>query len=499
MAAVALRIDGAPVAPRLAACVCSIDVRQALNTPAIAVVAFADPPPDLIASLKIGTPLTVEAPTGETLVEAEIVAVEHRLSADKGRVFAVRGYDRLHRLRKRQRVRALTDVTPEDVAAAAAAEIGVSSEAPDAASPRRTLVIQHDQSDFDLLAELAADCGRYFHLAGGTLKLLTLAGDGDDEVRLVAGQTLLEAQVELSAETMRRSTVARGWDVGSAAPVSGRASTASQDAIEFRGDDALTRFEGLGARLLLNRNSASAAEATGLAQADIDRAIALGATLTATTDGDPRLRPGRVVAIEGVGDQADGSYVLTEATHSFDIDRGYVTRISTLPSPRPSRPRCAAATVARITDAADPEGLARVRGTLIAYGEVDSGWMPVLIVGAGDGKGLSIVPEPGDDVLVLLPEGDPARGIVLGGLYGSRPPPGERPDKGARNFTLRTPGGQSLMLDGVEAVIRLQTSAGDLLEMTPKGTKLSVTRDLLVEAPGHKLTFRASHVDFEKS
>lgn len=499
MAAVALRIDGASVAPRLAACVCSIDVRQALNAPTMALVAFADPPRELIAPLKIGTTLAVASPTGETLVEAEITAVEHRLSADKGRIFSVRAYDRLHRLRKRQRVRALTDVTPEDVAAAAAAEIGVSSEAPSPASSRRALVIQHDQSDFDLLVELAADCGRYFHLTGGTLKLLSLGGDGDEEVRLVAGQTLLEAQVELSAETMRRSTVARGWDVGSAAPVSGLAPTASQDAVEFRGDDALTHFEGLGERLLLNRNSANTAEAAGLAQSDIDRAIALGATLTATTDGDPRLRPGRVVAVEGVGDQADGSYVLTEATHSFDIDRGYVTRISTLPSPRPRRPRCAAATIVRITDVDDPEGLGRVRGTLVAYGEVDSGWMPVLIVGAGDDKGLAVLPEPGDDVLVLMPEGDPARGIVLGGLYGSRRPPGRRPDKGARDFTLRTPAGQSLMLDGVEAVIRLQTSAGDLLEMTPKGTKLSVTRDLLVEAPGHKLTFRASHVDFEKS
>jgi hypothetical protein len=63
MAAVALRIDGAAVAPRLAACVSSIDVRQALNAPAMAVVAFADPPADLIAPLKIGTPLKVEAPT----------------------------------------------------------------------------------------------------------------------------------------------------------------------------------------------------------------------------------------------------------------------------------------------------------------------------------------------------------------------------------------------------------------------------------------------------
>ena len=90
MAAVALRIDGAPVAPRLAACVCTIDVRQALNAPAMAVVAFADPPSDLIAPLKIGTPLAVESPTGETLVEAEITAVQYRQSADKGRNFSDR-------------------------------------------------------------------------------------------------------------------------------------------------------------------------------------------------------------------------------------------------------------------------------------------------------------------------------------------------------------------------------------------------------------------------
>lgn len=498
MAAVAFRIDGAPPDPRLAASVCSIDVRQTLNAPAMTIVAFADPPPDLIGPLRIGTPISVQAPTGATLIEAEIVAVEHRLSADQGRIVGIRGYDRLHRLRKRQRVRALTDVTAEDVATTAAADIGLMASAPDTGSPRRAVVIQHDQSDFDLLVELTADCGLFFHVAEGTLHLLSLGGDGKEPVRLVAGQTLFEAEIELSAETMRRSTLARGWDAGSASPVEGCVSVAAQDAVELRGEDAFNRFDGLGERLLLNRLSASAAEVTGLAQADIDRATAFGATLIGTVDGDPRLRPGRIVAIEGVSDQADGSYVLTEVAHRFDAERGYTTRISTRPAPRSSRPRAALATLARITDVADPDGLARVKGKLVAYGDVESDWMPLLIVGAGNGKGLSIAPEAGDDVLVLLPEGDPARGIVLGGLYGARQAPGTRPAQGARDFTLRTPAGQSLMLDGVEAVIRLETSAGDLLEMTPNGTKLSVTRDLLVEAPGHTLTFRAAHVDFEK-
>ena len=44
--------------------------------------------------------------------------------------------------------------------------------------------------------------------------------------------------------------------------------------------------------------------------------------------------------------------------------------------------------------------------------------MEVLSVGAGSGKGLVACPDVDDQVLVLLLHGDPAQGIVLGGLYG---------------------------------------------------------------------------------
>lgn len=495
MGAVALLVDGTTVAPALAAATIAIEVRQVFNAPAMAVVEFADPPAGPLDGLRIGTPFTVRAGS-ETLIEAEITAIEHRLTG-AGRTVRIRGYDRLHRLRKRQRVRALTDIAPEDLLSAAAADIGVGSEV-SSNLPRRRLLIQHEQSDLDLLVEVASDCGRFVHLAGGSLRMPTLAGDGADPVRLVAGRTLLEAQVELNAETMRRSTLARGWDVTSIAPVESTVSVAAQDAVEMRGADAFSRFEGLGERLLVNRLSADQAEAEGLAQADLDRATQLGATLIATVNGDPALRPGRAVAIEGISDDADGGYVLTEATHSFTIAAGYLTRLSTLPPPRRERARTATATFARVTDANDPERLARVRVKLIAYGEIESGWMPVLIAGAGDGKGLSVIPEPDEDVLVLLPDGDPARGIVLGSLYGTRVPPGERPEEGARAFTFQTAAGQKLTLDSNEAILKLETGAGDFLEMSPKGTKLSVTRDLTVEAPGHKMTFRASRVEFER-
>ncbi|MGE5721634.1 MAG: phage baseplate assembly protein V, partial [Sphingomonadales bacterium] len=499
MAAMDISINGDPLPPGIAASLTSASVCQALNAPAMALLGFADTNADAIAGLHLGSGLIVTAPDGACLIDAEVTAIEERIKPDGVRTLVVRGYDRLHRLRKRQRVRAKTSVNLADLLDEAAQDIGASVAVGQAAFPVYSTLIQHDQSDFELLVEIAGACGCFLQLDDGTLRAFTLGGEGGDAIPLAIGDKLLEAKVELNAETMRRSTLARGWNIGSTLAVEKQVSVAAQDAVEMRGGDALEHFEGLGERLLVNRLSQDEDEAGAIAQADMDRATALVATLTGIAEGDAALRPGRAVQIEGVSDAADGTFVLTETVHRFDAPGGYVTRISTVPPERLRRSRSAAVTFAKVTDVEDPEGLARVRGKLVAFGDVESDWMPVLIVGAGTDKGVSVLPEPDDDVLVLLPEGDPARGVVLGGLYGERNPPGERRGSSARTFTMRTPGGQCLTLDSVEALVRLETSAGDVLEMTPEGTRLSVTRDLTIEAPGRALKIRAKSVDFERA
>ncbi|PXA83614.1 hypothetical protein DMC47_42995 [Nostoc sp. 3335mG] len=496
MASVSLLLDGKTPDAALGASVAQVSVRQMLSAPALAAITFADPP-DSVNDIHIGTTLAVKAPTGETLIEAEVTAVERRLDPGQVRTLQVRGYDRLHRLRKKQTVRVLENQGLGDLASAMANDIGISTKTENAPALRRALTVQHDQSDLDLLVQTADACGAYVVIADGALSLLTMAGDGTETITLKAGETILQARAESNAETMRRSTLARGWDVERAVPVEGRAGLATQDAVELRGADALTAFAGMGDRLLVNRLAASPEEATGLAQADMDRSTAFTALLDATVEGDPRLRPGRIVSLIGLGGDADGDYVLTETEHHFDAEAGYVTHLSTRPPSVPRRDRSAGATIARVSDTADPQSLGRVRARMVAFGDIESGWMPVLVLGAGEGKGIAILPEPGDDVLVLMPEGDPARGIVLGGLYGERTPPGDRPATGARTFTLRTPAGQVLTLDGARSVARIETGAGDVFEMAPEGSRMSLTRDLTVEAPGHSITFRASHIDFE--
>lgn len=497
MTAPSLIIDGATLYPQLAATVEEIVVRQLMNAPALATVTFADPPQALADKIHIGQSLEVRAPGGDTLISAEITAIETTLDPGNVRTLRLRAYDKLHRLRKHQAVRVLADAGLAHVLDEAASVIGARVLIIGDPPPGRTMTIQGEESTSDLLLHAAAVAGRYVILIGDELRLMTLAGDGETAIELLVGANLLQARVEANAETMRSATTARGWNVTRSDLIEDRAGLASQDAIEMRGSDALTAFSGLGERTLVNRVAATREEVRALAQADMDRATALSATLEATAEGDPGLRPGRIISLRGLGGENDGDYVLTEAEHRFDSSAGYVTRISTLPPPLPRRSEGSCATIARITSTDDPEKLARVKAQLVAYGELESGWMPVLAIGAGANKGLSVLPEVGDDVLVLLPDGDAARGIVLGGLYGARKPPGHRPSSGARTFTMRTPAGQVLTLDGVQSIARIETGAGDFLEMTPRGSKLSVTRDLTIEAVGHTITFRGAHINFE--
>ena len=125
---------------------------------------------------------------------------------------------------------------------------------------------------------------------------------------------------------------------------------------------------------------------------------------------------------------------------------------------------------------------------LPAYGDLDAGWLAVLCPGAGRGKGIVALPDLGDTVLVALPGGEPASGMVLGSLFGAVEPHDAGIDGGAaRRWTLRTAGGQSIVVD--DAAHRCGwPPTGSFLELAPGAVRLHAATDLVVSAPG-----RADH------
>jgi len=495
---VSLELHGAAPDAALAECLSEVEVRQALNAPSLAILTFHDPPAPATGSIAMGVTLALRAPDGTQLFNGEITAIRRRILGTRERALEIRAYDRLHRLRKRQNLRQLADIGVADFATTVAGDLGLSADTAGDAPSVRPVVIQHHQSDFDLLTQMADAAGLCFWLDGDTLQLVSLGGDGDDEVRLTVGDTILEATSDVSAEPMRKSSQAIGWDLAANEVKTERAGMAAQDSLEMR-LDAVAAFDGLGDRTLVNRLSDASDSLQRLAQSDIDRATARGLILDLLCEGDAALRPARVIRVEGIGAEADGPFVVSRTIHRFDGDSGYTTRIHTDPPARQSGGDGIAATLGVVIDTDDPEQRYRVKARFPVLGDTHSAWMPVLSLGAGASKGFSVVPEPDDEVLVLFPDGDPARGIVLGGLYGARTAPGERAPDGPRAFVIQSPSGPRVTLDGCKALIRLESGAGDLIEMTPDATLFRAKQDMTIEAPGRMIKIRAAHVEFEKA
>lgn len=492
---VLLELDGRPAAPELARLLNEVLVRQELGAPALAEVTFTllDRAGD--DSLRIGKALAIRiGRVTETLFEGEISAVSYDYGEAGVPLLKVRAYDKLQRLRRSFRPRALEALSAADLAAQLAGELGLGS-ACQGQPQTRDHVLQHEQSDFDLLADMAEDAGLYPVLNEGTLTLTGLDGFGD-ALEMRFGAALRKFSATLSNDRNVRGATAAAWNPGSANAFAETVTLSRQDAYESRD---VSPNEGAGGyRPMLNRLEERAAQAAELAQAGFDRDVARSVRAAGEAAGNVRLTPGRPITVTGVADEIAGRHVVTSALHRIDAAQGYVTHFATDPPRRAPRPRTPLVTLGLVADTLDPDQKGRCRVQLPALGDTLAPWLPVMIAGAGSGKGAAVFPETGDTVLVLCPDGDPARGVVLGGLYGEKDLPRGFSNARPRPFVLRTANGQRLELSSTSASARLATASGSLLELLPGQARLASATDLVIEAPGKTITFRANLINFER-
>jgi phage protein D/phage baseplate assembly protein gpV len=495
---IAVELDGAPFAEAGLRALTEVRVRQALSVPSQCELVFADPPGllDVPARVRPGARLDVAVRGHATaLFRGEVTAVEHVFEADGGREVRIRAYDLSHRLRRRQTVRAHVRVTARGLAEELATAAGLTVDAA-ADGPTHEWLVQHRRSDLELLVDALERCGLFYTVRDGCLHLITLEGLGEP-LPLVLGTSLQEARLELNADAACRDVEVAGWDTARAQPFLGRAALARSG----RDVPARLAHATTGTRSVFERGVPGQPHADALAQAELDVRTASEVRLWGVADGDPRLRPGARVALSGVGEAFAGRHVLSTALHTIDGRRGYVTAIETEPPKPAEHSQAAVLTEAIVTQVRDPEQRGRVKGKLPAYFDVETDWMPVVTLGAGSGKGLQVQPDVDDTVLVLLAHEDPAQGVVLGGLYGSRDVPDAAGVVGGavRRFQLRTPGGQFVRLDDERGSIGLHDHTGSYVELAPDRVRLHSTADLEIDAPGHRVLIRGRAIDFESA
>jgi uncharacterized protein involved in type VI secretion and phage assembly len=494
-AALAIKVDGSPVPADLSAKIVSVRVASRLGLPTQAELAYAvlRGSGTELSTFQLGASLTVHVEGESTaLFDGQVTASALVHGPDGATQCRVRGYDKLHLLRKRQQLRFFSDATAPELAKKLCEPDDISVSA-DETGPTFQRIVQYHQTDFELLREICSRAGLYPVVSGDTLRLCTLRGTGE-RVDLELGRTLIEATVEANLDRAAQGFTAFGWDRQSAklfreqvGSPRGGATVASEPHLNVLGID--------GELMLVDQQGATADEIAARAQAELDIRAASTVTLRGVAVGDATLRAGASVEVSGVAAAFAGSYVLTEAVHTIDAT-GFHTTLSTEPPTPPTAQPSAPITLGTVTDVDDPEGLGRVQVRLPAYGDPDVGWLGVLCAGAGKKRGIVALPDVGDTVLVALSHG-PVGGVVLGGLYGCEKPPDPGVDGGKiKRWSLHTADGQRIVVDDSAHTITFANRDGSTLSMAPGKVTLHAETDLDITAPGKTIAIKANAVEF---
>ncbi|MFW5874666.1 MAG: phage baseplate assembly protein V [bacterium] len=480
-------IGGRELEKKDLACLGSVRVIQRLSSPSLCEAVFTGVDEGFFDRVPYEkhTPWQVLL-AGEALplFRGVITAAEYRFDPSGILELYVRGYDRLYFPGKKQRIHTHVQTTVPEIAREMLKDHGIEP-APGKTGPVWQQEVQFRETDLDFLARIAQRSGLYFFInREEKLEIMDLSPQGNPVV-LTRGDNLFELSLEVNDAPALASVYASGWDPFLA---------------KFHEAEAMGEEENGQQRKLADIALRNSTEAETVCRAELERCRALEMTARGVAEGDTKLAPGTVVDIEEIPSRLGRKYLLTEVGHTWSADSGYISEFSSAPPDFRKQDCGASATFGIVTDINDPENLGRIKASLPAFENQESGWLNVVIPAAGQNKGAVMLPDTGDQILILFLNNDPARGVVVGGIFGSsrQPPDWGIEDGRVMRFCLVTPGGQKFTLDDEAQGVKIENSKGSFLEINPDTVTLGCETDLSIKAPGKNITITGNKIDFQK-
>jgi phage protein D/phage baseplate assembly protein gpV len=497
---------GGPLLPPLARNIVRIVVEAQRNMPAMCEVEFRVEDSMVIDNplMRPGQSLKVDAgPASEDLTQrsvaplfdGEVVAVEASFTPEGGRRFVLRGYDKSHRMHRSRKTRTFLMQPDSVIVSQIASDYGLAPRV-DPTPGTNEYLCQRNQTDWEFLAERAREIGFEMKVAMGQLVFQKAGSDPMAGIpqRLNLGSNLLTFRLRATSAEQPQMTKVQSWNtllktsvLGVATPDAAMGESTPQDATLLP----MTIAAQFGSTEEIATDIPMDLPPAAMTNAAARRSHAASAAIEAegTCMGNPAMVPGGKVSIGEVGLSFSGDYVLSTVRHVFD-EGGFVSHFtvsgthdrSLLGLAQPGLAMRAnghgggaslmSPVIAKVSNTNDELMMGRVKVELPWLGDsAESNWAHVVSPGAGDGKGLQVIPEVGDTVLVVFEQGDVRHPFVLGGIYNTQdmmpsgpvPPPVVNGETNIRMFKTRA--GHVLTFDdspGQEA-ITLETNRGSKL------------------------------------
>lgn len=495
---VVVDLDGSPLPADVADRLVALRVDESVYLPDTFTLRFDDPHFTVFddGPFTIGTAVSVALRADSdpvAVTSGEVTALSVEQDGSGRHQLVVEGMSLAHRLARGPKTRAFQQMSDADVAAQIASDAGLHTDIEASGDPY-AYVLQHNETDYAFLMARAHRIGFRFWVADQTLHFVPAPAAGDPPT-LVWGGNLSRWKVRFSSAERCDEVRVAGWDAERKEPIEGRARRDDDGAptagaatdLDADARDAFGSTTRLAGRFPVGSQAEADALAAGLlAQATATQVVARGEAV-----GDPRLGAGVEVTVEGLGTQLSGRYRLTAVEHRYAPGHPYVTRFVSGGGDRsalldllaPDRagapaPGWGGLAIGTVTNNADPDGLGRVKVTFPTLpGSNESTWARVAAPGAGSQRGLQLLPEVDDEVLIGFEHDDVHRPVVLGGLWNRSDAPPD-PDSASGGQTLRR---SWVSRDGHRLEFRDGTEPGATLEADV--IELVASQRLVLKAP----------------
>ncbi|MBD1897112.1 VgrG-related protein [Coleofasciculus sp. FACHB-129] len=392
------------------------------------------------------------------ILNGEITAIETHFTSGSQAPVVIRGYDVSHRLHRGRYNRSFQNMTDTDIVRQIIGELGITagtideSGGPYGFGDPVGYIFQENQTNMEFLRERAARNGFELFVQDGKLHFRKPVAGASLALKWL--QEIHSFQVRVTSAEQVDSVEVRAWDYKSkqviASTKSSQTTQVITDTKQGKGKATSTSFSSTPKMIVVDQPVSSQKESDAIAQALYNELSGEFVYADAKAEGDPRIRPGRVVDLASMG-KYSGKYYVTTTRHVYQ-ERFYTTEFSvrglrgddllaTL-SPRTHLQAGQTLLVGIVTNNKDPKKWGRVRVKLPTLTEAhESNWARVVGAGAGVNRGFDCLPEVNDEVLVAFEHGDIHRPYVIGGVWNGTDAPPEDVDNtisGEGKVRLRT-------------------------------------------------------------
>jgi phage protein D len=280
-----------------------------------------------------GNPIEVELgyrDATQLLFSGEIVGLEPDFPEGGAPTLTLRGYDLRHRLMRERRSHAYLQSKDSDIVSQVAQGAGLRARAEDSGVVQPYL-LQHNQTDYQFLAGRAARIGWELLAEGRTLVFRPRPVAEEPALTLRREVELLTFRPRLSTMGLAPKKEVRGWSAQGKQAVVGQSAVGDEKSLmagSTSGGAAVQRaFQRSGSTLvshpLHSQEDADQLARHAFREMGMDYIRAEGVCI-----GEPKLRAGMVVKIEGLGERFSGRYYVGSAEHRFHPQSGYRTKFT---------------------------------------------------------------------------------------------------------------------------------------------------------------------------